>query len=115
MEALFPNPDYALRPGQFARIRVKIDMKRDALLVPQRAVSELPGNYQVAVLSSSNTIHIQPVRMGERSSNSWVIEEGLHSGQHVVVEGVQKVRQGLAVIATNFVAQPVSADSPSPK
>ncbi len=106
VEAQFPNPDYALRPGQFARIRVKIDMKRDALLVPQRAISELQGNYQVAVLTSSNTIHIQPVRVGERSSNSWVIEEGLHPGQRVVVEGVQKVRQGLTVITTNFVAQP---------
>ncbi len=107
VEALFPNPSDALRPGQFARIRVKIDMKHDALLVPQRAVSELQGNYQVAVLTSSNTIHIQPVRVGERSGNSWVIEDGLHSGQRVVVEGVQKVRQGLTVITTNFVAQPM--------
>lgn len=107
VEAQFPNPDNALRPGQFARIRVKIDMKRDALLVPQRAVSELQGNYQIAVLTSSNTIHIQSVRVGERSSNSWVIEEGLHPGQRVVVEGVQKVREGLTVTTTNFVAQPM--------
>jgi membrane fusion protein (multidrug efflux system) len=107
VEALFPNPGYALRPGQFARVRVKFDTKKDALLVPQRAVSELQGNYQVAVLTSSNTIHIQPVRVGERSSNSWVIEEGLHSGQRVVVEGAQKVREGLTVITTNFVAQPM--------
>ena len=63
------------------------------MLVPQRAVSELQGNYQVAVLTSSNTIYIQPVRVGERSSNSWIIEEGLHSGQRVVVEGVQMIKR----------------------
>ena len=109
LEALFPNPEYALRPGQFARIRVKIDMKRDALLVPQRAVSELQGSCQVAVVGPENKIHIQPVRAGERSGNLWVIEDGLQSGQRVVVEGIQKVREGLTVITTNFVAQPMAS------
>lgn len=107
LEALFPNPGYALRPGEFARIRVKFDVKHDALLVPQRTVSELQGTYQVAVLAADNKIHIQPVRVGERSGNMWIIEEGLQPGQRVVVEGVQKVREGLTVITTNFVAQPM--------
>jgi len=114
VEALFPNPGNGLRPGQFARVRVKFDVERDALLVPQRAVSELQGSYQVAVLTSSNTIHIQPVRVGERSSNSWIIEEGLLSGQRVVVEGVQKVREGLTVITTNFVAEPMQSATTKP-
>ena len=104
VEALFSNPEYALRPGQFARIRVKIDARHDALLVPQRAVSELQGSYQVAVLGADNKIHIQPVRVGDRSGNLWIIEEGLHPGQRVVVEGGQKVREGMSVVATNFVA-----------
>jgi len=106
LEALFPNPDYALRPGQFARIRVKIDTKRGALLVPQRAVSELQGSYQVAVVGPENKIHIQPVRAGERSGNLWIIEDGLQSGQRVVVEGIQKVREGLTVITTTILHQP---------
>src|SRR5258708_432721 len=114
LEALFPNPGYALRPGEFARIRVKFDVKRDALLVPQRAVSELQGSYQVSVLASDNKIHIQPVRVGDRSGNLWIIEEGLHPGQRVVVEGTQKVREGLTVITTNFVTEPMQSAPTQP-
>src|SRR5580765_1714903 len=65
VEALFPNPDAALRPGEFARIRVKFDLKHDTTLVPQRAVSELQGSYQVAVVEDDNKVHFQPVRVGE--------------------------------------------------
>jgi RND family efflux transporter MFP subunit len=104
--ALFPNPNYALRPGEFARVRVMFDTKRDALLVPQRAVSELQGSYQVAVVDSENKIHIQPVQVGERTGNLWIIEKGLHAGQRVVVEGIQKAREGVTVTTTNFVAEP---------
>src|SRR5690242_13190356 len=78
VEALFPNPGNSLRPGEFARVRVKLDLKLDSLLVPQRAVSELQGSYQVAVIQPDNKIHIQPVRVGDRSGDLWVIEEGLH-------------------------------------
>jgi RND family efflux transporter MFP subunit len=104
LEAHFPNPNLALRPGQFARIRLKFDTKHDALLVPQRAVSELQGSYQVAVVDADNKVHIQPVRVGERSGNLWIIEEGLQPGQRVVVEGIQKVREGVSVTATNSAA-----------
>jgi membrane fusion protein (multidrug efflux system) len=106
VEALFPNPDGALRPGEFARIRVKFDLKRDTPLVPQRAVSELQGSFQVAVVDDDNKIRIQPVRVGERSGNLWMIEEGLHPGQRVVVEGIQKVKEGMTVVVTNFTAEP---------
>ena len=105
VEALFPNPDAALRPGEFARIRVKFDLKHDTPLVPQRAVSELQGSYQVAVVEDDAKIHFQPVRVGERSGNLWIIEEGLHPGQRVVVEGIQKIREGITVSTTNFVAE----------
>jgi membrane fusion protein (multidrug efflux system) len=114
VEALFPNSGYALRPGEFARIRLKFDVRHGALLVPQRAVSELQGSYQVAVIGTDNKIHIQPVRVGERSGNSWIIEDGLHPGQRVVVEGVQKVREGLTVITTNFVAEPMPSATATP-
>jgi membrane fusion protein (multidrug efflux system) len=106
VEALFPNPNYVLRPGQFAHIRLKFDTRRDAILVPQRAVSELQGAYQVAVVDAQNKIHIQPVQVGERTGTQWIIESGLHPGDNIVVEGLQKVREGTSVVTTNFVEAP---------
>src|SRR5258708_909027 len=112
VEALFPNPNNALRPGQFARVRVKAASKPDTVLAPCRAVSELQGSYQVAVVDADNKVHIQPVQIGERSRNQFIIESGLQPGQRVVVEGLQKVRDGAMVTVTNYVdevpAQPAS-------
>ncbi len=104
LEGLFPNPRRALRPGQFVRVKVKFDLRHDALLVPQRAVSELQGAFQVAVVDADKKVHIQPVHVGDRSGNQWIIESGLEPGQTVVVEGLQKIRDGMAVNPTNFVA-----------
>ena len=103
--ALFPNPGNALRPGGFARIRVKFDVRHGALLVPQRSVAEVQGSYQVAVVDADNKIHIQPVRVGERSGKLWIIEEGLHAGERVVFEGTQKIRNGTLVNPTNSVTE----------
>jgi len=97
IEALFPNPERALRPGQFARVRVKFETKKDALLVPQRAVSELQGTYQIVVVDNENRTHIRPVKVGERSDSMWIIEQGLKPGERVVVEGIQKVKEGSVV------------------
>ena len=108
LEALFPNPNNALRPGQFARVRVKFDLSHDALLVPQRAVSELQGNYQVVVVGADNKVHFQPVHVGDRTGSQWVIDDGLHAGEKVVVEGIQKVKEGMTVVTTNFVATPAA-------
>jgi RND family efflux transporter MFP subunit len=108
VEALFPNPGYSLRPGEFARVRVKLEVKHDALLVPQRAVSELQGSYQVDVVDADNKIHIRPVRVGERSGNLGMIEEGLHPGERVVVEGIQKIRDGITVTTTNFAGEQIA-------
>jgi membrane fusion protein (multidrug efflux system) len=85
-------------------VRIKLDLKHDSLLVPQRAVSELQGSYQVAVVDADNKVHIQPVKVGDRTGNLWVIEEGLRLGDRVVAEGTQKVREGVTVATTNFVA-----------
>jgi membrane fusion protein (multidrug efflux system) len=101
MAALFANPNAALRPGQFGRIRVKFDLASQALLVPQKSVSELQGSYQVAVVEADNKVHIQPVKVGERHGTSWIILEGLKPGQRVVVEGIQKVKEGVIVNTTN--------------
>src|SRR5437868_8561652 len=92
--ALFPNPGNVLRPGQFARIRVLSEMKPGALLVPQRAVTELQGTNQVAIVGPDNKVHIQPVKMGRRVDHDWIVEEGLKAGDKIIVEGIQKAREG---------------------
>jgi membrane fusion protein (multidrug efflux system) len=95
--ALFPNPGNRLRPGQFARIRALTLIKRGALLVPQQAVTELQGSYQVAVVGADNKVDIHSVKVGERVDKLWVIDQGLKPGERVVVAGVQKVGQGMKV------------------
>ena len=94
---LFPNPGNILRPGQYARIRAKLKVKRGALLVPQRAVTELQGGFQIAVVKPDNTVDIRSVKPAERVGALWVIDEGLSPGDTIVTEGVQKVRQGMTV------------------
>ena len=107
--ALFSNPGNVLRPGQFARVRALLRHKRGALLVPQRAVSELQGGYQVAVVNADATIDIRKVKPAERVDSLWVIDEGLNPGDTVVTEGVQKVRQGQKVLP-----RPVGTDAGKP-
>jgi membrane fusion protein (multidrug efflux system) len=114
LEAVFPNPDGTLRPGQFVRVRVKFDVEHGALLVPQRAVSELQGAYQVDLLDAENKVHIQPVRVGEREGSLWLIEQGLKPGERVVVEGIQKIREGMTINPTNYVPVTVQIDAMPP-
>jgi len=94
---LFPNPENLLRPGQFAKVRALMGTVKDALLVPQRAVGELQGSYQVAVVEADNTVQIRGVKVGERTGNLWVVREGLKQGDRVVAEGTQKVGNGAKV------------------
>jgi membrane fusion protein (multidrug efflux system) len=101
---LFDNPGNILRPGQYARIRAATTIRQGALLVPQRAVSELQGNYQVAVVDSDNKASIVTVKVGERAGSMWIIENGLKPGERVVAEGVQKVRPGAQVNPKPFAA-----------
>jgi len=95
--ALFPNPNNLLRPGQFARVRAVTKTKEGAILVPQRAVTEMQGSHQVAVVSPENKVDIRPVKVGQRSGNLWMIDQGLKPGERVVVEGLQKVKAGMTV------------------
>lgn len=92
-----PNPDIWLRPGQYARVRATIRTVSNALVVPQRAVTELQGGYQVATVSADNKAHLQNVKVGSRDGAFWIIEQGLHPTDRIVVEGVQKVREGATV------------------
>ncbi len=104
--ARFPNPGNILRPGQFARVRAVTQTKQGALLVPQRAVTELQGGYQVAVVTADNKIEIRPVKVGARTGNLWVVEEGLAAGERVVAEGLQKIKAGMTVAPKAFTAAP---------
>lgn len=100
---VFPNPNYTLRPGQFARVRAMTQLRKDALTVPQRAVTELQGGFQVAVVDNHEHVHLQAVSVGEQAGADWVIEKGLQSGERVVVEGTQKVKEGMTVQAQPYV------------
>jgi membrane fusion protein (multidrug efflux system) len=94
---LFPNPGNILRPGGYGKVRAVIRVQKDALLVPQRAVSELQGSYQVATVDDQNKVSVRSVQVGDRTGNQWVISDGLKPGERVIAEGVQKVRPGMQV------------------
>jgi len=100
--AAFSNPGNILRPGQFGRVRATLGVTQGALLVPQRAVTELQGSYQIAVVSKDNKVAIRPVKVGARVGMMWVIEDGLAADEKVVAEGVQKVREGAPVTPVPF-------------
>ncbi len=102
---LFPNPGNVLRPGQYARVRSVTTTRHGALLVPQRAILELQGSYQVALVDRENTVRIQPVKVSERVGNLWVVEDGLKPGERVIAEGLQKVRPGMQVSPIPFGGQ----------
>lgn len=101
---VFPNPGNVLRPGQYSRIRSVTSHKQSALLVPQRAVTEMQGSYQVAVVDSQNRIELRPVKVGERVGAMWIVESGLKPGETVVVEGTQRLRPGATVNPKPFAA-----------
>jgi RND family efflux transporter MFP subunit len=104
LAALFPNPGNVLRPGQYGKVRAVLSLRKGALLVPQPAVSELQGSHQVAVVGRDNRVAIRPVKVGQREGAMWVIEDGLESGERVVVEGQQMLRPGMAVDPKPFKA-----------
>src|SRR5882757_3156526 len=101
---VFPNPNNLLRPGGYGRVRASVKTQNGALLVPQRAVIELQGSYQVAVVGSDNKVSIRPVKVGERVGKLWIVTDGLKAGETVIVEGLMKVRDGATV-------KPVSVES----
>jgi membrane fusion protein, multidrug efflux system len=95
--AVFPNPRGLLRPGQYARVRAVVSTEKGALVVPVRAISELQGSYQVATVDAENHAHIVTVTTGTQVGADEVVESGLHPGDRVVLDGVQKVKDGAPV------------------
>jgi membrane fusion protein (multidrug efflux system) len=102
----FPNPGNILRPGQFGKVRFVADMKKGAMVIPQEAVNELQGNFQVAVVDENNKVSIRPVKMGERIGAMWEVTEGLKPGDKVVVQGLQKAREGSTVTTKDWTPPP---------
>jgi RND family efflux transporter MFP subunit len=108
----FPNPENILRPGQFGRIRAATEQVNGALLVPQRAVNELQGTYQVAVVGEGNKVSIRSVKVGDRVGENWIIQDGVKPGEMVIVEGLQKVRDGSVVKPKEQAAAPGGRAAP---
>lgn len=112
----FPNPQMLLVPGMFVTVKALMDVATNALVVPQRAVTDMQGKFLVAVVGADNKVSIRPVQAGERIGSSWVITGNLKAGDRVVAEGIQKVREGAEVQATPY-KEPtttVMSDSPAP-
>jgi membrane fusion protein (multidrug efflux system) len=113
IEAVFPNPEALLRPGQYARVRgQRPGSGKDTLIVPQKAVSEMQGSFSVAVVTPENKVQIRRVEVGSRVGKNWIITQGVNAGERVIVEGVQKVTEGSEVKAEPV--PPDAAPPPSP-
>jgi membrane fusion protein (multidrug efflux system) len=106
---LFPNPGNILRPGGYGKVRASSRTEKGALLIPQRAVTDLQGSYQVAVVGGDNKVTIQPVVVGDRVGSQWIIQKGLKPGDRVVAEGTQKVRSGMQVNPKPFTPEVAEA------
>jgi RND family efflux transporter MFP subunit len=96
--AAFPNPGNKLRPGQYGRVRIQTSIKKNALVIPQSAVKEIQGGYQVAVVGADQKASIRPVKASQRVGTLWVIDEGLTADDQVVVEGLEKAKDGTRVV-----------------
>jgi membrane fusion protein (multidrug efflux system) len=102
LAALFPNPGNVLRPGQYGKVRAVVGVHKGALLVPQPAVTELQGSYEVTVVGQDDKVTIRPVKVGERVGTMWAIEDGLKPGERVVAIGAEKAKQGELVNPTPY-------------
>ena len=98
VQASFPNPEKIVRPGQFGRVRFVANVRKDALLLPQRAIQELQGSYQVWVVGPGNKAQIRPVKVGPKVGSLWVVEQGLNPGEQVILEGLTKVEPDMVVV-----------------
>jgi membrane fusion protein (multidrug efflux system) len=114
---LFSNADFVLRPGQYGRVRVQTHVITNALVVPQRAIVELQGGYQVSTIGETNQIQLKNVKVGDQIAEGWVIESGLMPGDRVVVEGTQKAKEGQVVTPIPYTGDTnkVSTNSPAQK
>jgi membrane fusion protein (multidrug efflux system) len=114
LQGSFPNPGNLLRPGQYAKVRAAVDTRKNALLVPQRAMNELQGAYLIGVVAPDGKVDVRTVRAGEWVGDLWVIEDGLHPGEKVIVEGFARVRAGMLVRAVPAATETSTASASPP-
>ena len=114
--ASFPNPGNILRPGQFGRVRAETEVRHGAVLVPQIAVTELQGQQQIYTVGTNNTVHVNNVTLGPQYGESWVVESGLPGGSLVIIDNLQKLREGAPVDPqpTELHAATTSLATPTP-
>jgi membrane fusion protein (multidrug efflux system) len=113
IQAVFANPGGLIRPGQFGRVRFPITTRKQAIVIPQRAVQELQGTFNVYVVGQDSVVQVRTVKPANRIGSDWVIAEGLEPADRIVVEGIQKVRPGAKVrpTAPGAAAAPTASDS----
>jgi membrane fusion protein (multidrug efflux system) len=112
IEAEFPNPDLLIRPGQFARIRAEVEDRQGVILVPQRAVRELQGQYQAFVALPDDTVEVRAITVGPRVGSDWLVESGLAAGDRLILAGVQRLKGGMQVVPQP--AEAAAAPAPAP-
>ena len=110
VQASFPNPEELLRPGQFTKVRIRIRVVKDAILIPQRSVMEIQGLHSVFVVDANNTVQSRDIQVGDKVGSFWLITEGLKPGEKVVYEGLQRVKDGATVEATVAQIEPTTQD-----
>ena len=99
LEADFANPERLVLPGQFARVRGVVEERKNAIVVPQRAVMETQGLFQLAVVDADGTVELRRVEMGPRLDGEWIVESGLNAGERIALEGLQRLGTGSKVVA----------------
>jgi len=114
IQGALPNPGNILRPGQYAKVRAAVETRKEALLVPQRAVNELQGAYQIGVVAADGKVEVRTVRTGDSVGDLWVIEDSLHPGEKVIVEGFARVRPGMLVRAVPAAPETSTASASPP-
>jgi membrane fusion protein (multidrug efflux system) len=97
IQASFPNPEKIIRPGQFARVKTSVRTIKNGILIPQRAVMEMQGIYNVYVINNENKVELRRIKVGPTVDSFWLVDEGLENGENVVYEGLQKVKPGMTV------------------
>lgn len=111
IKAGFPNPDNTLRSGQFCKVRFAAHTEKNALVVPQKAVTEMQGLFQVTVINAKNSLEVKPVEVGSKVGDNWVITKGLNPGDRVAVIGNQFLQPGVPVVPVPYVAEPLTKSS----
>ncbi len=111
VQIAFPNPGNVLRPGGFGSVSTVTNTQAGALLVPQRAVSEVQGGFMAAIVGSDNKVHIEPIKIGAKSGDMWIVTDGLKLGDRVVADGIQKVQDGIMVNPKPYVAGAATAEN----